>query len=160
MVGDRKLTSDGGVAFDPQTKIASCTFVGAKCLLAFTGLAKKGTFRTDQFVLQALMEAAKPSFGIAPALDGLNDRLTTRFLTLNTSKPEHKGFSAFFFGYDYTESPPRLRASLVSNFERWNERLPKVADEFETRHSAESRPSRSSLEPAVLLLVGAGGSVS
>jgi hypothetical protein len=56
--------------------------------------------------------------------------------------------------------PPRLRASLLSNFERWNQVRPSgVEDEFMFVHSGETRP-RSAVEPAIVLVAGAGAVLS
>ena len=114
MVGDRRVTVDGKDVFDPRTKLATCTFPTARCLMAFTGLAQAGSFRTDEFVLQALWQEAGPDYSIARALEGVRERLTTRFRTLGARRPEDKRLSLFFFGYDYGAARPLLRGSLIS----------------------------------------------
>jgi SEC-C motif-containing protein len=154
MVADDRLTGKTGPLPARQTKITVCSFATARCLMAFTGLATATRFRTDEFLLKGLLDESRPNYAIAEALDGLRARLTARFRTLYLEDPTRKRLSVYFLGYDYGEEPPRLRATLVSNFERWGRvKIGPPDDEFSIWHEDEKRP-RSSLEPAIIQIVG------
>ncbi len=150
LVSDRRLSFDGQILEDESNKAATLVCRDARLAIAFTGLARFGSFSTRQWLLEALSEAAEPDCKVGPMLDRLAKLATTTFARFSIPS---RFLTVFCAGYIYDDAGPRGLMALVSNFESW-ERPPftKLATEFTVSWIREKRPSEETI--AVVRAVG------
>jgi len=119
---------------------------------AFTGLAGKGEFWTHQWLLEALMEAAKPECLMESTIMRLTDIATRDVGKLGLPK-SRKRLSIVLCGYHYAEAPPRAYLHIVTNFEdEAGLERPEAADAFRNFYWREQRPFGGS--PAIIWAAG------
>jgi len=124
VVSDRRLTIDGKVTEDESNKAAIFTCADARLAIAFTGLAKAGTFVANRWLLDAFAEAAEADYLAVPTINRVAKLATQRFRTLANSRPSAKCLSILCAGYTYDVDGPRGLVALISNFERLDRELP------------------------------------
>jgi hypothetical protein len=76
----------------------------ARLAVAFTGLAKCGSFSTRRWLLEALAEAAEPQCTAGPMLDRFAELASAKFAEF--SKPS-RFLTVFCSGYMYDSEGPR-----------------------------------------------------
>jgi hypothetical protein len=143
VISDRRLTKNGKLVDDESNKAATLVCRDARLALAFTGLAEAGTFRTKQWLLQALVESAAPDYLMAPMITRFCDRATQDINKLRLLHTD-KRLSIVLAGYSYDEAAPRCYVFVVSNFEGFDdEQTPQSAafDHFQIHTMRDTRPS-------------------
>jgi hypothetical protein len=123
LVSDRRLSVDGRVTEDESNK--ADVFVGAdgRLAIAFTGLAKAGSFVTNRWLLGAFTDAAEPDYMTIPTIERVPKIATAQFKTLNARRPGDKCLSVLCAGYVYGADRPRGVLALISNYERLDGQL-------------------------------------
>lgn len=116
LISDRRLTANGSVVDDESNKAAVLVCQDARAVLAFTGLAEAGTFRTRFWLLGALSGCASPNGApISPLLEAFRERATQDFKKLNVSGD--KRLAVLFAGYTYsTQGEAKPFWASVHNF--------------------------------------------
>ena len=153
LLADRRLTVNGRLVDDESNKAATLVCRDARLAVAFTGLARAGSFVTRRWLLDALAGAAEPECLVKPLLDRFTKAATETFRTLRTERPSDKRLTVLCVGYVYDETEPRGMLALISNFEgvqRAPALLPEA--EFTVEYLLEKRPA----EPNLGLLMAAG----
>lgn len=147
LVADRRLShlSAGRVLSEDSSKAGMLTCEDARLLFGFTGIASAGTFRTREWLLDAMLEAGPSDFTAVGILERLVERATRDFQSipdLVRLPPAHRRLSIFLTGYVDWEKPPRIASSLISNFEDWTSATyrSEAADKFEIFSTREQRP--------------------
>src|SRR2546423_57294 len=78
-ISDRRLTSNGRVSIQPENKTTFLHLQDARILCGFTGLARAGSFRTAQWVLDTLLGCVEPDDLAFKTLERFTDRATEEF---------------------------------------------------------------------------------
>jgi hypothetical protein len=156
VVGDRRLMSFTGgvasVAAEDRTKLTAFECRDGRGVFAFAGLAEATSFRADEWLLGALVEAARPDYGLAVTLNRLPELATARIAKVKNLNESERRLSIFFGGYAYPDDDrPRMIQAIISNFERVNRRLAsgRSADDFWIDGSMQ-RDAEWTTEPAVV----------
>jgi hypothetical protein len=157
MVGDRLLTVDGKRYSEDRTKLTLLETADARGVIAFSGLAEVGAFRTDQWLLETLAEVAAPHYTLGAVIEGLRAQAQSRFRAL--AGPNGRRVSFYFAGFGYPQgdsADPRIACCIVSNFERLGEPLTRGSRAtFEVTGRMEVAPeARNADDPAAVLLGG------
>jgi hypothetical protein len=119
MAGDRRFTNWDGSGFtDENVKVGSFTCLNARLAVAFAGLARAPGFETATWVLDTLLEVAKPDYDAENTLQRFCDRATRDFGRLTIGKRYLR--TTFVFGGFYGANPPRPCFARVSNYEYEN----------------------------------------
>ena len=139
VVCDRRFTYQNGYFDDEKNKLIFFAVKDARLLVAFTGLAELGTFKTARWLAGALSDAARPDFQLAGCIPRLTTAASAQFRSLQCA-PELKRLSIMMVGYWFGDSPPRGGLWLISNFERNGAELPQAQDSFECMYKFEQRP--------------------
>jgi len=154
----RTITSPDGritVARHPvneeYNKLAAFVCKNARVGVGFTGVATTPTgFNTSQWILDALMEAARPSQFLQPTVERLRGIATRDIGTL----PGENRLTVVLAGYVYSDAPPLGCLYWISNFEGLGaRRYGPVRQAFESYVITQDRPS-----PEPFLLMNAYGS--
>src|SRR3990172_2948190 len=99
LLSDRRLTHEGHVLDieddlkDESNKAAVFVCRKARRAVAYTGLAKEGSFLTKRGLPVALMESAAPDFLMGPTIDRFRKRATRDFANIPARTPASKRFS-------------------------------------------------------------------
>lgn len=118
VVSDRRLSYGGVLREDESNKAVTFGCDDARLAFAFTGLATAGTFRTNRWLLDALLESAKPDYLAIPTITRLAKRATEQFQSLLWVKAADRSLSVVCAGYVYDIAGPRGLLAVVSNFEK------------------------------------------
>jgi SEC-C motif len=154
LVSDRRLSYDGQIVDDEQSKLGVMVTDDACLAFGHTGLARSHGFDAHPWLLETLADAAQHHDGASALVNSMAECATARFRKIRLTRDVDKRFSVLFAGYLYTDDPPRMALALVSNFERLNEMLPTPADEFMTSFIQDRRPPLRSVEETSVILVG------
>jgi hypothetical protein len=138
LVSDRRFSYGGGYFEDERNKAIFFALKDARLLVAFTGLAEQGNFRTAAWITTALSESARPKFLLAPCIERFTEAATARFQTLPCSL-EMRRLSIVMVGYLAAKDSPLWCWIRVSNFERGGKELPQ-AEVFKFESMGEVRP--------------------
>jgi hypothetical protein len=156
LISDRRLSSNGKVYEDESNKASTFVCMDARLAVAFTGLAKAGSFLTRRWLLEALLESAKPDYMMRSTIIRLRDRATRDFAKLTNIRKQDKRLTIVLAGYCYDEEPPRCYLYQISNFEGFDDNqspLAQASDKFSVYCMRESRPAV--IPPAIVLVAGA-----
>lgn len=117
LVTDRRFNDESGKIWsDEASKLAIFFCRDARAAVAYSGLARTQHFSTHQWLLQSLLDAAKPDFQLRPSLDRLAQIATRDVAKLNLPKGSSR-LSVILCGYYYGEPPPLAFLCRVTNFE-------------------------------------------
>lgn len=140
LISDRRLSANGKVVEDESNKAATFNLQDARLAVAFTGLARAGTFQTRQWLLAALLDSAAPDYQMEPTIRRFCNRATQDFAKIVLPRKLDKRLTVVLAGYCYNEMPPRCYYWLVSNFEG-DSYGSKPLDEFRTHWYRDRRAS-------------------
>lgn len=115
-LADRRLTAGSDIETEESNKLAVFTCRDARCAVAYTGLATWADFNAHEWILESLMEAAKPDFTFEATLERLCETATSRFRRL-ALRPAQKRLTIVFAGFLYSSEPARGFIAYVSNFQ-------------------------------------------
>lgn len=118
-VSDRQLTTDTGPDVLPRNKAVVVDLADARLLVGFTGIARSGGFKTGDWMVDALAEAAPPDHLAKPTVERflkLAEATLGSHSDLASLPPSTKGLTFLFSGFTYAE-PPWPVAALGSNFQ-------------------------------------------
>jgi hypothetical protein len=128
MVGDRRFTNWDGSGFtDENVKVGSFTCLNARLAVAFAGLARGPGFETATWILDTLLEVAKPDYDAENTLQRFCESATRDFGRLTIDKRYRR--TTFLFGGFYGNTPPRPCFARISNYEYENGSTLAVASE-------------------------------
>jgi hypothetical protein len=121
-VSDRRLTdSSGDARILPENKATVVTLADARLICGFAGLARAGKFRTGEWLLDVLGEAAGPTHLAHDTLERLTVLATERFTLGDLAElGEARGLSLLLNGYrdvDLPDGRSPLIAALITNFQ-------------------------------------------
>lgn len=163
-LSDRQMTSLGGPVAQTENKATLLTCRDARLLVGFTGLARAGQFRTAEWLLEALLEAAPP--------DDLAEGIVKRFVNVADERfrlppisrlaPGDRRLSVMFTGYGYWTDPPLVVGALVSNFQDFTagDDHAQPWDEFRHWFLREKRPPVDEPVATYMQRVGAWGALA
>jgi SEC-C motif-containing protein len=140
LLADRRLSNNGKLVDDESNKAAVMVCRDARLAVAFTGIARARTFDTHRWILEALVECAKPEYLIEPTISRFRERATldidriaedydTWAQKTGQSKLD-KRLAIVLAGYTYENDQPRIYSRLVSNFGGFGEARAEADDEF------------------------------
>jgi len=116
-VTDRRFADEGGHVLDDEgSKLAIFCCPDARMAVTYTGLASFGKFSTHRWLLQSLLDAAKPDLHIRPTMDRLGQIATRDIAKLGLPKVSCR-LSITLCGYHYSEPPPLGCVCRITNFE-------------------------------------------
>jgi hypothetical protein len=116
-VTDRRFVEEGGrIGTEEGSKLAVFICPDARMAVTYTGLAAVGKFRTHQWLLQSLLDAAKPDLQIRQTVDRLAGIASRDIANLRLSKVLAR-LSITFCGYNYEQPPPLACICRITNFE-------------------------------------------
>jgi hypothetical protein len=141
LISDRRLSDNGKVVEDESNKAATFNLQDARLALAFTGLARAGTFQTRRWLLAALLDSANPDYQMEPTIKRFCTHATQDFAKIVVPRKLDKRLTVVLAGYCYNEMPPRCYYWLISNFEGFDNDVTEPLDEFRTRWWRNRRPS-------------------
>ncbi len=142
----------------PRNKAVSFTTSDARLAVGYAGIARSGSFKMDEWILEALSESAPPDFRSDEALKRFAALATDTFMTdssLQRLSPQERRASFLINGYVDSEDPPRTVGAFVSNFQDYTAGTDadEAADAFHTYFYREMRPLPDpSVEPEVTML--------
>jgi hypothetical protein len=153
LVSDRRFTYLNGTFDDEKNKATYFALRDVRLLVAFTGLAELGSFKTSEWLKRALARAAQPELLIEPTIGRFVDLASQRFAELPCTAG-FKRLSIVFTGYWLGERPPRWCIFLVSNFQKEDDGESSEAQEvFSATRRVELRPHNQ--EAHSVLMAGA-----
>lgn len=117
-VSDRRLSWSGEVVEEEHGKSFSLILPDVRLTVAFTGLAKIGTFKTSDFIFNQLFEIGKTESDAETIIKRLAFALNHRFgtyLDIKSLPKSQRDLTISFAGYSYKLSPPLGVAAQVSN---------------------------------------------
>jgi hypothetical protein len=137
-VSDRRLSSNGKPIDDESNKAGVLICPNARMAFGFTGLAAYETFKTQDFILDALTQSGPPDYQIALILQRFLDKISNEFLSnpvLKRIPARDKRLSIMFSGYLYNSNPPRQAYAIITNYQGLNDALTAIdaRDCFEHR---------------------------
>ena len=121
-VSDRRLTdAHGDPCVLPENKATIVSLADARFLCGFAGLARAGRFRTGQWIVDALLEAAQKDHLALGTLERFRHAATEKFQTpqLSAVPQQHRRLSVLLTGYRDVLPPPNLIAALITNFQNF-----------------------------------------
>ncbi len=119
-ISDRRHTIDGRVDSDERNKATIMTCLNARLAIGFTGLARAGSFETQEWILLSLNECGPPDFTAKKILDRLCAKATNDFRShpiLQRLPRKDKRLSLMFSGYLYDIDPPLCVFALLTNYQ-------------------------------------------
>ena len=152
IAGDRRFTNWDGSGFtDENVKVSSFVCPNARLAVGFAGLARAPGFETAIWLLDSLLESAKPDYDAENTLQRFCDRATRDFGRLQVDKRYPR--TTFLFGGFYGFNPPRPCFARVSNFEHDRDFAHPIATEnFSVFKLIWTRSQEK--EPAILATAG------
>lgn len=118
LVADRRLVdgASGGVVGEEAGKLAILFCSDARAAVTYTGLATAKNFSTHRWLIQSLLEAARPDFQLRLMLERLA-KIATRDIAMLGLREDLARLSIVVCGYHYGEPPPFSFLCRVTNFE-------------------------------------------
>ena len=113
MLADRRIGVKGRPVSEEYNKLSVLACKNARVGVAFTGVATRPGFNTAQWLLDALMEAARPSQFLQPTVERLSEIATRDICALPGENP----LTIVLAGYIYSDAPPLGCLYWISNFE-------------------------------------------
>jgi hypothetical protein len=114
LVADRRYTVNGRLVDDERTKASVVFCRDARVAVAFTGVAKAGTFETSRALLRLLSQAAQPDHLLRMAIGRFALLLTEEVRKLNL-KPAVRHLTVVFAGFFYYAEVPQPFLCQVTN---------------------------------------------
>lgn len=147
LVSDRRLTCNEKIIDDESNKAAAIVMEDATLACAFTGLARNGTFSTQDWLLDALAECAPPDFLSVPTLQRLTKRISAEFSDnrdLQNLPMEAKRLAILFAGFHFASAGVYRVSALLTNFAGFAgpDDLPYEPNDFVLREIKMDSPSR------------------
>jgi SEC-C motif-containing protein len=116
-VTDRRFADESGHVHDDEgSKLVLFYCPDARMAVTYTGLASFGKFSTHRWLLQSLLDAAKPDLQIRLTMDRLGQIATRDITKLGLPKASCR-LSITLCGYYYAEPPPLGCVCRITNFE-------------------------------------------
>jgi SEC-C motif len=148
LVADRRLVDgvSGSVVREEAGKLAVLFCSDARAAVTYTGLAAAENFSTHRWLIQSLLEAARPDFQLRPMLERLA-KIATRDVARLALREDFARLSVVVCGYHYGEPPPLSFLCRVTNFEHDDGTEAAARDIFSVtclrqRRNAEGVPAR------------------
>src|SRR4029077_1243679 len=114
LVADRRYTVNGRLADDERTKASVVFCTDARVAVAFTGVAKAGTFETSRTLLRLLSQAAQPDHLLRLAIGRFALLLTEEVRKLNLN-PTARHLTVVFAAFFYYGQAPQPFLCQVTN---------------------------------------------
>lgn len=159
-VSDRRTSLDGQPLDDEYNKALVLHCMDACLLVGFAGLASAGTFRTNAWLRDTLLDCAPPDFQAGPMINRFVRRATDDFRGISQLAslcPEERRLTILLSGYTRAHSPPLTIYGLVSNFEdlETNQRHSAAQECFKFFRFWERRPAEDDASCIVWIPTGA-----
>ena len=123
-LSDRRLSCDGKIIDDESNKVGVLVCRNARLAFGFTGLARYGSFKTYDWLLDTIYESGTPEFTAYEILCRVTEKATFSFSnhpTLKKIPKEHKRLTILFSGYLYHHNPPKMAFATITNFQNFAE---------------------------------------
>ena len=139
ILADRRISAARHPVSEEYNKLSTFVCANARVGVGFTGVARTPTgFNTAQWLLTALMEAARPSPFLQPTVERLREIATRDIGALPGENP----LTITLAGYIHSDAPPLGCLYCISNFESLGAtRYGPVRPAFESYVITENRPS-------------------
>ncbi len=148
-ISDRRLTSVNGIVTDEGNKAATFQCEDGRFAVGFAGLAYSGSFKTANWLLEALRKCAKPTFMAYETIQGFAEAATNEFsrngFLRNLSKRDRR-VTFLFSGFLRRDGAPRASYAMVTNFQDYSVGAdsPIAWDRFHATFYGEGPTSRES----------------
>ncbi len=144
-LSDRRLSSKGYPVDDESNKAGSLVCANARLIFGFSGLAKVGSFKTRQWMLNALYDSGPPDHTAYKMLERFKNRASTDFKTfpwIKTLSGSEKRLSVIFSGYLDSHIPPLGACALITNYQDYITGIDhhEARDYFQSFYTYELRP--------------------
>lgn len=158
-ISDRRQIFNGQLKDYQSGKATMLICANARMAYGYTGLAKHGSFNTQEWLNKALYDCGPPSYNLLDILERLKVRASRDFAqhpVLKKVPGAKKRLSILFSGYLYHHAPPLAAYALLTNYQDFKsgQDLDEAWDQFSIVRWSESRPSDS--EPIIIQRVGTG----
>ena len=149
-ISDRRLSSNGQLVDDESAKAVGLTCANARLAYGYTGLARYGTFVTQDWLISALLDCGPPNYDALSILERLRVRASDDFVqhpVLKVIPRADKRLSVLFSGYLYHHDPPLAVYALLTNYQDFESGRDshEAWDQFSLRRWWEIRPSDAEL---------------
>lgn len=117
-VSDRRLSWNSVVVEEEHNKSFSLNLPGFRFTVAFTGLARIGTFCTADWLLDQLRLIGETEHAPVVLIERLATALTHRFssyIDIKSLRLAQRRLDVTIVGYNYSEDPPRGLAAEITN---------------------------------------------
>lgn len=117
-ISDRRLTSNGKLIDDEANKAIALTTPDARLTVAFTGLAKAGSFHTRDWLMDAIHDVARSDQSAEGIIKRLANVATKKFTETDAVRdvPQaSRRLDIVFGGYSLGSVPPKMFYANVSN---------------------------------------------
>ncbi|MCA1602487.1 MAG: SEC-C domain-containing protein [Acidobacteria bacterium] len=132
LVADRRLTANGQVDENDAGKTVLLVTRNFRFMVAFTGLAKFGTFKTIDWLNTTLMTLLKDDLSPKEFLECFQGLAASEIGRLRVRPQRAKRLTFVFVGYIYHGDEARTCCLRVSNFERWQTDDLDLPEDFQT----------------------------
>jgi hypothetical protein len=135
-LSDRRLTAhDRKVVEEHSNKATVLTCANGRFAVGYTGLARVGRFRTQHWLLDALLECGPPEFGIFEMMKRFLERAKQDFASLPDLRllvSSRKRLTIMLTGYAYRDGRAFGANILITNFQDWKtgKDLPEASPDF------------------------------
>ncbi len=119
-ISDRRLTGDGKIVDDDSNKATCLVCQNGRFAIGYTGLAVSGSFKTQDWLLDALFNCAPPDYAIYEMVERFAIRASqdfSRIPALKALPPAQKRLSVMFTGYVTHRARPLVGNLIVTNFQ-------------------------------------------
>lgn len=161
-VSDRQLTGESGPDVLPRNKAVIVHLSDGRLAMGFTGLARAGRFRTDEWMLEAFAKAAAQADRTTGAtIERFRALATERFEPHRWHEVADRRLAFIFAGYLNQRPHPVGVAAIVSNFEDFHGGPPRsrARPEFHANYWEDEAPEDKRV-PIWVEAVGARAAVT
>ena len=117
VLSDRRLIENGRVMDSQATKVATIVGLDGRAVMAYTGLAKFGSFDSSRWLLEAIGAAGAGHRSIAGSVPELLRLLQAKVDSLGIKRADDRRMSVTLLGYLYGGGGPVAHVWRLSNYE-------------------------------------------
>ncbi len=132
---DRRLSSAGRLIDDHSNKATIFTCRNGRFSVGYTGLARSGSFRTQEWIVDALARCAPPEHSIYETATRLADELKSLFANdrrISGLPASDRRLTIMLSGFVYNEANGKAGCILITNFQDFSLHIdhPEAKEDF------------------------------
>jgi hypothetical protein len=155
-ISDRRHVINGRVASDERNKATIMACPNGRFAVGFTGLARAGSFETQEWILISLYNCGPPDYIAGKIIERMCEKATRDFRSLPSLRGVNrrdKRLSIIFSGYLDRVEPPLCVYAVITNYQDSDTLTDSVEcwNEFKTTYYWEKRPDNVALDDISLV---------